>query len=374
MPLSQRTKRYTVLYVDDESENLTGFKFLFRRYYRVLLATSGEQALEMLEQEPTQLVLADQRMPKMTGASLLSKIAQAYPDITRIIVTGYSDIEGIIEAVNKGGIYYYVTKPWNAEELRMIIDRALEAYQLRNDKKELIDDLRSSNAELDTFLYRAAHHLRRPVTPWLGLFTGATLCLGHQDALELFHKIEETALGMGTLLRKLYMINDLTPDGEEEDPQPIALESMVEEVWEELRYLLADAEANLDIHLDASITGFQSYPILLRNILFNLLENALVFTREERDSYVTVRAFREEAKLWIEVSDNGIGIPEEYQGKVFNMYAVATERTDGSGLGLYVVKRSTEVLGGAVTLESEEGRGTTVRLWTPFTPISLLPK
>lgn len=370
MSPSSSSKRYTILYVDDESENLTGFKFLFRRYYRVLLTTSGDEALEILKKEEVQLVLADQRMPKMTGATLLAKVAQLYPYITRIIVTGYSDIEGVVEAVNKGGIYYYVTKPWNAEELKMIIDRALEAYQLRIDKKKLIDDLKDSNTELDTFLYRSAHDLRRPISTMLGLAKVAKLSLHDTEALDLFERIEETAEGMGALLRKLYMVNDLTIDEDdipEERYSVIDIEELVNTILKEFEGLIKEKEVSIELQLDAGIHHFTSDRLLLRNILFNLIENSLVFTKEGRKPCITIRIFQQQDKLNIEIHDNGIGILEKYIPTVFNMYVVGSEQTLGSGLGLYVVKRSTEVLNGHVSVSSVEGEGTVMRLEIPFT-------
>jgi len=305
-------------------------------------------------------------MPKMTGASLLSKIAHEYPDITRIIVTGYSDIDGIVEAVNKGGIYYYVTKPWTAEELKMIIDRALESYQLRNDKRQLIDDLKASNKELDTFLYRSAHDLKRPLTTILGLTQLANISLNEPNTLDLFHKVEETAKGMNALLRKLYMVNDLKLKENEESL--VNLKELLDNIWASFEEARAETSTpsifNYTIAEDAS--SFNCNTVLLNNILFNLIENALVFAKKERPLEINIQAHREGASLFIRISDNGIGIEERFLPEIFDMYFVASENTQGNGLGLYVVKRSTEQMGGSVMLSSEVNKGTTVSLQFPF--------
>ncbi len=362
--MGHSSKRYTILYVDDEKENLTGFKFLFRRYYKVLLTTSGEDALELLKENRVQLVLADQRMPKMTGASLLSKISHLYPDITRIIVTGYSDIDGIVEAVNKGGIYYYVTKPWNAEELKMIIDRALESYQLRNDKKQLIDDLKASNKELDTFLYRSAHDLKRPLTTMLGLTQLASMSVDDPSSLDLFHKVEETAKGMNALLKKLYMVNDLKL--KENEVCTVEIKELLDRIWRDFAESWVNTDSKLDYTIAEDASRFECNTVLLDNILFNLIENAIVFASNERALRVNIRVHREEDFLFLEISDNGIGIEERFLPEVFDMYFVASENTHGNGLGLYVVKRSAEQMNGSVLLSSEVGKGTTVSLQFPF--------
>ncbi len=127
----------TILYVDDEPDNLTAFNAVFRRSYHILVANSGAEAIQLLEQNEVQVIISDQRMPKMTGVEFFEKIKDQHPEAMRIVLTGYSDMQAIIDAINKGRIYHYVSKPWQATELSMIIDRALEAYHLRTRNMEL---------------------------------------------------------------------------------------------------------------------------------------------------------------------------------------------------------------------------------------------
>jgi CheY-like chemotaxis protein len=127
----------TLLYVDDEADNLFAFKAVFRRSYRIEVAESGAEALQKLAEQPFDLIITDQRMPQMTGVELLEQVYQTYPETIRMVLTGYSDMQAIVEAINKGHIYHYVTKPWQAEELKLVIDRALEAATLRKRNAEL---------------------------------------------------------------------------------------------------------------------------------------------------------------------------------------------------------------------------------------------
>lgn len=129
--------KHTILYVDDERDNLTAFKAVFRRNYHILLAESGPEAIQLLDNQEVQLIISDQRMPGMTGVAFFEKIKQTHPDAIRIVLTGYSDMQAIIDAINKGKVYHYVSKPWKAEELKVILDRALEAYELRHRNREL---------------------------------------------------------------------------------------------------------------------------------------------------------------------------------------------------------------------------------------------
>lgn len=119
-----------ILYIDDEPENLFSFKAAFRRQFDILTVDSGEAALALLEQGGIAVVMSDQRMPGMTGAQVLATIRERWPHVVRILVTGYSDMSVVIDAINLGQIYYYVTKPWRNEELGLILTNALQNAQL----------------------------------------------------------------------------------------------------------------------------------------------------------------------------------------------------------------------------------------------------
>ena len=127
-----------VLYVDDEEANLISFKSTFRREMTVLLANSGEEALSIMEREEVHVVVSDQRMPKMTGSEFLSIARVRFPKSMRLLLTGFADLEAVVAAVNSGGIYAYVTKPWDANDLGLRIRQAYEIHQLRQEKERLL--------------------------------------------------------------------------------------------------------------------------------------------------------------------------------------------------------------------------------------------
>jgi sensor histidine kinase YesM len=143
------SQNYKILYVDDEKDNLTAFRAVLRRYYQIYTAQSGEEALQLLEETAIDLVVSDQRMPKMTGVELFEKISVKYPEIIRMVLTGYSDIQSIIDAINKGKVNHFITKPWNVKELRVVLDNALETYSLKEKNRLLAQE----NSEL---LFKAA--------------------------------------------------------------------------------------------------------------------------------------------------------------------------------------------------------------------------
>ncbi len=132
--------KFSILYVDDEQQNLMAFKASFRRNYQVFTANSGKEALEVMRAQPIDLIISDQRMPEMTGVELFEVIRDEFPDPVRMVLTGYSDINVIIDAINKGKVYYYVTKPWKHDELKLIIDNALESYRLKKENRALANE------------------------------------------------------------------------------------------------------------------------------------------------------------------------------------------------------------------------------------------
>jgi len=145
-------KKINILYVDDEVNNLVSFKATFRLKYNVYTAISGEEAIKLLEENQIHIIITDQRMPGMTGVEFLERILEKHPDPMRILLTGYADLNAVIDAVNKGKIFHYLSKPWNEEELDMTIQRAFDIYQKRQEEKETTDKLAISNDQLEFLL------------------------------------------------------------------------------------------------------------------------------------------------------------------------------------------------------------------------------
>jgi response regulator RpfG family c-di-GMP phosphodiesterase len=141
-----------ILYVDDEIHNLNAFRASFRRLYTVFTATSGEEAEEVLAKQEVHIIISDQRMPKMTGIEFFESILDKYPEPIRMLLTGYADINAVIDAINKGQVYKYFSKPWNDDELKQNIDKAYEVYSLRKENKELTAKLLDVNEKLEFLL------------------------------------------------------------------------------------------------------------------------------------------------------------------------------------------------------------------------------
>lgn len=156
-----RVKKYSLLYVDDEATNLRVFKSNFRKYFNVFTTTNPLEAVEILRENEIQVIVTDQRMPEMTGTELLEKILPDHPDIIKIILTGFTDIEAIKDGINRCGIYKYITKPWNFEEMKGTLERGLESYQEALDSGDHIKDLEVSNVDLENKVQERTDELKK---------------------------------------------------------------------------------------------------------------------------------------------------------------------------------------------------------------------
>ncbi len=139
----------TLLFVDDERNILSSLRRLFRPLgYSIHVANSGREGLEILARHPVDLVISDMRMPEMDGAEFLARVAELYPDTVRILLTGFADISSTIDAINKGRIYRYLSKPWEDTEITLTVRQALETKQLEREKQRLTRITERQNAEL----------------------------------------------------------------------------------------------------------------------------------------------------------------------------------------------------------------------------------
>lgn len=145
-------EKIRILYVDDEENNLQAFKATFRKDYKIYLALSAEDGRDVLKSNDVDIIITDQRMPDETGVDFLASIIPEHPDPIRILLTGYTDIQAVIDAINKSQVYHYLTKPWEEEYMRTVIKNAFELLSLRKENRKLMEDLVETNKNLEMML------------------------------------------------------------------------------------------------------------------------------------------------------------------------------------------------------------------------------
>jgi Response regulator containing a CheY-like receiver domain and an HD-GYP domain len=142
-------RRHQILVVDDETANLRLLRRVLSRDYDVLEAASGQEGLDMLKANDVSLIITDQRMPGMTGVEMLEESIHVLPNAIKILLTGYTDVQALIDAINEGHVYKYIPKPWDADELRLTVKRALESFELKERNEQLVSELKSTMGELE---------------------------------------------------------------------------------------------------------------------------------------------------------------------------------------------------------------------------------
>ena len=145
--MTKNTRR-KILIVDDEPSVLNSLKRTLRKEHDVILSQDGFSAIQVLNEQEIAVIIADQRMPKMNGVTLLEKAMEIQPDTARILVTGYSDIQAVIDAINEGNVYYYIHKPWEPEDVRLIIRQAIDRYNLIQTNRSLVAEIEETNRRL----------------------------------------------------------------------------------------------------------------------------------------------------------------------------------------------------------------------------------
>ena len=356
-------KHIRILYIDDEEHNLQSFKATFRRQYDITTTTSVTEAEELMNVKDFNIVLADQRMPYMTGVQFFEKIRDKYPDIIRILITGHTDISAAIDAINKGEVFRFIDKPWDYEYVENAITHAYDIFKTREDLKQRNIELQKANEELDKFVYSASHDLRAPLMSILGIVNLALLeddILSQNEYLELIRKS----------VKKLdtFIINIIDYYKNARGVSVISnidFEELVTEVQATIQYL--PEYGNLTITTDINQTGtFQSDAMKLRIIFNNLINNAVKFQDITKESpFINLKIEASPAGAKIIIEDNGTGIREIDQDKIFRMFYRAGATNSGSGIGLYIVHEAITKLGGVIKISSRYGEGSIFEISIP---------
>jgi signal transduction histidine kinase len=228
--------------------------------------------------------------------------------------------------------------------------------------------LENAHREMDIFLYKASHDLRGPICSIIGLCNIASRTV-NQESLELVQKTYNTAFAMDRMLKKLKVISEINHPS---NFSSVSLEEQFKNIRLEYRKYLRDNRVQFSTQIPAGLS-FHSYPNLVDVILTNLIENALYFStiNSERQSVIEVIAVECQETVEITITDNGIGIEEGIQDKIWDMFFIGSEHSHGNGLGLYIVKKSIEALKGSIVLKSRPGVFTQFIVSIPYTPASV---
>jgi signal transduction histidine kinase len=376
---------WRILIVDDEPRGVELLERVLRPLGEVHRAMSGEAARELIERMDFDVVITDQRMPGISGVDLLS-VAAAKNEMTgRVLITGYSDLDATVDAINRGRVHAYLSKPCPPAQLRLTVESVLERAQLARDNARLIGELVERNRRLlhttrllgdarqaaeaasrakSDFLANVSHEIRTPMTAILGyaqLLEAEVMAPAEKrDALAAIQTSGQHLLRIINDILEISRADTGTLDARFE---PVRVQELLDGLRDQMLPIAAQRKLALEFRRDPALDTLASDAQRLRQILTHLIENALRFT--ERGG-VTVSAQRSGDVVEIEVSDTGIGIAKDDLARIFQPFTQVdgsmSRKHGGVGLGLTICQRLAEQLHGQITIASILGQGTQVRV------------
>ncbi|WP_152049520.1 hybrid sensor histidine kinase/response regulator [Tautonia marina] len=386
---------HTLLIVDDEPSLLESLSGLLRRRFRVLTASSGEEALALLDAgETVHIILSDQRMPGMTGDALLARVRRLAPEAIRILFTGYAEISAVINAVNRGEIFRFLLKPWEPEELDAVLSQAVAQYELVADRRRLVEELRAANDRLTTanreltelnevksaFLEVASHEFNTPITLVHGMSELLRLIKPDRDEAEaeLLEKLSEGSRRLARLVADTLKLMKAQDFRLSVRLAPVDLAHLLDDVADQIQPFLHARSQRLERRYDPGLGQALVDADKIRDALVNLLTNAIKFTPD--GGLIQLDAGPEGPdRVVIHVIDHGVGIEARAVARMFEPFFTEFDpgshssgnfgfQKRGLGLGLTLVKKFVELHGGQVSAHSTPGQGTTVSVVLPRHP------
>lgn len=353
-----------ILYIDDEPDNLVGFKASLRFHYQVITAINVPQALACLNNHPDiKIVFCDQRMPDKTGVEFFEEIRISHPLPVRILITAYTDVESIIDAINKGNIFRFVKKPWAEADIISAIEEAHKFYLANSMLAIRNEELQKAYNELNKFAYSVSHDIRGPLSGILGAINLAR-------EIENVEEMKEMMFLMGKSLDKLdaYILNMHDYYSLQRGELKIS-EINFNKVIEDMKGLYMIISKTNDIQFNINVDqqeSFRSDEMPLKLIFNNLLSNAFKYQdKKNKSKLVDVNVEVKGSAAVIYIKDNGIGILGTHIGEIFNLFYRANFNESGSGFGLYNVKNALTKLNGQIEVNSVMEQGTTFKVTIP---------
>ncbi|MES2513544.1 MAG: hybrid sensor histidine kinase/response regulator [Bacteroidota bacterium] len=361
-----QAEKIKVLYVDDEEQNLVAFRANFRKEYEVYTATNAGDALTLLQTNYVHVIISDQRMPGITGVEFLEKAVKLYPDSSRLLITGQSDIEVVIDAINRGQISKFIQKPWDWEKLSIAIDNCVTLYKSRVELKLKNQELQKINDELNKFVYSVSHDLRSPLTSILGVVNLTKLLPELRVADTYFEMIEGRVIKLDNFIKKL--IDYYKNARSEEVNDKVDFNALITSIWDTLKNQNTSIDFQFCCKQHNEFTG----DVFRLGVIFeNLISNAIKYQNpaiDKQEIKIDIDVSASEAK--IKVTDNGIGIDQNYLDRIFQLFFRTEDslNTEGTGIGLYIVKEAIEKVNGTITVSSELMKGTSFNILIPNKP------
>lgn len=353
----------SILYVDDEENNLNSFYAHFRKQYEVYTAVSADEAYKILDKNQIHLIISDQRMPHTTGIEFLEKTIEKYPDSMRLLITAYSDLDVVIQAINRGQISKFIQKPWDWEKLELAIENCVLTYKAKIELRQKNIQLEKLNSELNRFIYSISHDIRSPLMSILGIVQLSKTSKKSKEVENYFDLIYICVQRLDTFIKNI--IDYYKNSNAEEIKKKIDFKELVSSVFESLKNI--DPTVTFESEVDQR-GEFVGDLFRMEIVLKNLVSNAIKYQNpDNKQPHVRIKVLATDTEANILVADDGIGVAPEHITSIFKLFFRTgnLNSKEGSGIGLYIVKEAVEKTGGSITVESTPLKGTTFKILIP---------
>jgi signal transduction histidine kinase len=350
----------TILCVDDEVDNIDALERLFRKKFNVLKASSGQEALQVLAKYsgPLAAIISDQRMPAMTGVEFLEKTLDSHPDTVRMLLTGYTDLESVISAVNKGQIFRYLTKPWDPLDLTNTVDRAVERYEVGQELKhknieleKAYDELKTLDTAKSNFMILVNHELKTPLTSVLNFNSLLAETKLDEEQTLYVDRIQKSADRLKTLIDDVLLVVKAEMGQLKPDLREVQIGNIVANLPKDLHQMAAKKNLVLTENFSSQKVYADTAQIL--QVLHRLIHNAVKFGNE--GSKISIESALTGDSLTFTVSNEGKAISAEAIDKIFRPFFLDEDvmnHSAGVGLGLTICQSLLQVHGSGLNIKN----------------------
>ena len=376
-----------IVILDDEQNILNSLKRLFRdEPVKIFTTTDYKEALDIIHREKVKVVLSDHRMPEVSGIEFLTMVKKDHPMIIRMLFTGYLDIGVAEDAINKSGVYRFINKPWNEEELKAAILQGIDRYNLQEENLILNQAIKKQNAELieintklknmyesqRAFTSTVSHELR---TPLASIKTAIDIIISgsagelNENQNKFLHKAKTNVDRLNCLINDILDLSKLESGKTDLNIFPNDLNALINDVLEIQVPVAKKNQLSVKTELEEDVPFIPFDTDKLNQVMNNLVSNAIKFTDT---GGVTIRTLvhTDENNIEVIVQDTGRGIKKEDMDKLFKKFQQLDGSPKfglgGSGLGLAICKEIIFQHGGKIWAESEPGKGSAFKFLLPL--------
>jgi signal transduction histidine kinase len=367
-----------VLFLDDEESILSSIKRTFiNAPFGITVTTDAREAMAILARENIKVVLSDHRMPKITGVKFLQNVKERFPDVMRILFTGYAEFSAAEEAINIGEVYRFISKPWNTEELKAAVAQAVAHYDLVTENKRLFEETRTKKEELEVankklralyevqkeFTSTVSHELKTPLASIkmaIDLLVMGTPGPINEDQKDILGTAKNNIDRLSRLVKDILDLSKMEAGKFDFQFALNDINQLMAEVAQTHERSAETKGLKIILEQGQNIPAFFFDRDKISQVLNNLISNAVKFTEEGQ---IIISSVNRPDRNYVEghVRDTGCGIIEEDRHSVFEKFRQlgdsASNKTGGTGLGLAICKEIVKQHGGKIWVTSEQGKG-----------------